>query len=160
MATHQLIKSDNFNRFLEKINIDLDSITDEKTKEKVKNEKELYNSLINIPYLEIIDFFKHTQNHTVFSTKHSTKGEEYRNVLTVIDDTEWKQEYNFQNFFNDSEEKEDRKLRTRNLFYVECSRAKENLVVLSLSEMNDVALEKIKNWFGSDNVVPIEKFIK
>ena len=155
-----LIKSDNFNRFLEKINIDLDSITDEKTKEKVKNEKELYNSLINIPYLEIIDFFKHTQNHTVFSTKHSTKGEEYRNVLTVIDDTEWKQEYNFQNFFNDSEEKEDRKLRTRNLFYVECSRAKENLVVLSLSEMNDVALEKIKNWFGSDNVVPTEKFIK
>lgn len=155
-----LIKSDNFNRFIEKININLDTITDEKTKERVKNEQELYNSLINIPYLEIINFFKHTQNHTVFSTKHSTKGEEYRNVLTVIDDTEWKQEYNFQNFFNNSDENEKRKLKTRNLFYVECSRAKENLVVLSLSEMNDVALNTVRSWFGVDNVIEIEEFIK
>lgn len=155
-----LIKSDSFNRFIERINIELDTVTDEKTKERVKNEKELYDSLLHLPYLEIINFFEHTQNHTVFSTKHSTKGEEYRNVLTVIDDTEWKQEYNFQNFFNDSEENTDRKLRTRNLFYVECSRAKENLVVLALSDMNDVALEKVRSWFGIANVVSIDEFIK
>lgn len=155
-----LIKSDSFKRFLEKINIELDTITDHNIKEKIKNEKELYNSLMNLPYLEVINFFEHIQNNTVFSTKHSTKGEEYRNVLTVIDDTEWKQEYNFQNFFNYSEKKEDRKLRTRNLFYVECSRAKENLIVLALSEMNDIALNTAARWFGDKNVLSIEEFIK
>ncbi|MBP2615806.1 hypothetical protein [Chryseobacterium jejuense] len=105
-------------------------------------------------------FWKHIQNETVFSTKHGTKGDEYRNVLTVIDDTEWKQEYNFNNFFNDLEEKEERKLRTRNLFYVECSRAKENLVVLMLSKVDDLALENIRKWFKEENILDIEEFIK
>lgn len=91
----------------------------------------------------------------MFSTKHGTKGDEYRNVLTVIDDTEWKQEYNFDNFFNNTEDKPERKLRTRNLFYVECSRAKENLIVLMLSKLSDESLKNIKNWFGAENVINI-----
>lgn len=91
----------------------------------------------------------------MFSTKHGTKGDEYRNVLTVIDDTEWKQEYNFDNFFNNTEDKPERKLRTRNLFYVECSRAKENLIVLMLSKLSDESLKNVKNWFGEENVVNI-----
>jgi DNA helicase-2/ATP-dependent DNA helicase PcrA len=88
----------------------------------------------------------------IFSTKHGTKGEEYRNVLIVIDDTHWKQNYNFQNFISDTEADEKRKLRTKNLFYVACSRAKENLVILSLSTMEVAAMNNIKNWFGVNNV--------
>ena len=95
------------------------------------------------------------QNEMVFSTKNKTKEDEYRNV----DDTKQKQEYNFNSFFNDSEEKSERKLRTRNLFYVECSRVKENLVVLMLSKIDDIALQNIKNWFGENNVIDVEEIL-
>ncbi len=112
----------------------------------------LYSSFLETPYLEIINLYKHTQNSTVFSTKHGTKGEEYRNVLVVIDDTEWKQEYNFNNYFSNSEENQYRLLRTTNLFYVSCSRAIENLYVLMLSDVGTSSLSTINNWFGHNNV--------
>jgi DNA helicase-2/ATP-dependent DNA helicase PcrA len=48
-------------------------------------------------------------------------------------------------------------LKTRNLFYVECSRAKENLVVLALSEMNESALNNVRLWFGRENVISINE---
>lgn len=145
----------------ERINeCEINPIEDFELKERIERDKSLYDSFMNLQYSQIINFFKHIQNQSVFSTKHGTKGDEFRNVLTVIDDTEWKSEYNFENFFNDSDDKPERKLRTRNLFYVECSRAKENLVVLALSDMNDVALNTVKSWFGNDNVISIEEFIK
>ena len=100
-----------------------------------------------LPYKEIIALFEYTQNQNVFSTKHGTKGEEYRNVLVVIDDTSWKSQYKFEGYFDDSDTSDGRKERTKNLFYVSCSRAKENLVVLALS-----AMTTIKKWFGANNV--------
>ncbi len=115
---------------------------------------------MDLSYSELLTFWKHVQNNTVFSTKHGTKGDEFDNVLTVIDDTEWVQEYNFKNFFNNTEEKPERKLRTRNLFYVECSRVIDNLMVLCLSELDSTALANIKTWFGNDNVIDIEEYLK
>lgn len=155
-----LRKTDNLNKFFQRINIDLSTIDDEKENERLVKDKDLYDSLMAIPYQQVINFYEHTQDHTVFSTKHGTKGEEYRNVLTIIDDSEWKKEYNFGNFFNNTDDNERRKLKTRNLSYVECSRAKENLVVLALSEMDEIALDRLKGWFGSKNVLSIEEFIK
>jgi len=141
-------------RFIDKINTDLEGLDDDK-KGKIEKDISLFNALMGLPYSEIIDFFKHTQNENVFSTKHGTKGEEYRNVLVVIDDTNWKQKYNFENYFNDSEERPDRKERTKNLFYVSCSRAKENLVVLALSQMGSSSMQTINNWFASENITRI-----
>lgn len=151
----EVVFSKNYSDFVDRINQDLNGL-EQKTIDRIIKDRILYNSFLDLPYQEILNFWKHIQNETVFSTKHGTKGDEYRNVLTVIDDTEWKQEYNFNNFFNDSEEKPERKLRTRNLFYVECSRAKENLTVLMLSKIDDVALQNIKQWFGEDNVFDVE----
>lgn len=155
----EIISSNSFNEYLKRISQDLGEL-DPDSQERIEKDKKFYEAFINLPYKEILNFWKHIQNETVFSTKHGTKGDEYRNVLTVIDDTEWKQEYNFNNFFNDSEEKPERKLRTRNLFYVECSRAKENLVVLMLSKIDDVALGNIKKWFEKENVIDLQEFIK
>lgn len=149
-----IVFSKNYNDFVIRVNQNLDELEDEK-KERILKDLTLYNSFLALPYQEVLNFWKHTQNQTVFSTKHGTKGDEYRNVLTVIDDTEWKQEYNFDNFFNNTEDKPERKLRTRNLFYVECSRAKENLIVLMLSKLSDESLKNVKNWFGEENVVNI-----
>lgn len=153
-AKNIIRKSDSLNRFIERASMDATTLEGNE-KEKVENDKRLFDRFLQLPYLELINFFKHIQNETVFSTKHGTKGEEYRNVFTVIDDTEWKQEYNFQNFFNNTEGTEKRRLSTRNLFYVECSRAKENLVVLALSDMDGTALKTVSNWFGSENILDI-----
>lgn len=150
----EIVFSKNYNDFVTRVNQNLDELEPDK-KERIIKDKKLYDSFLSLQYQEVLNFWKHTQNQTVFSTKHGTKGDEYRNVLTVIDDTEWKQEYNFDNFFNNTEDKPERKLRTRNLFYVECSRAKENLVVLMLSKLSDESLKNIKNWFGEENVVDI-----
>lgn len=151
---------DSIVKLQERINtLDINPTDDVELKERIERDKRFFDSFMNLPYSQIINFFKHIQNQSVFSTKHGTKGDEFRNVLTVIDDTEWKGEYNFENFFNDSDDKPERKLRTRNLFYVECSRAKENLVVLALSDMNDNAIANVKKWFGDKNVLTIEDFI-
>jgi DNA helicase-2/ATP-dependent DNA helicase PcrA len=146
------LPSRNLQMFIEKVKVDVDSITDEEEKQRAIKNKIFYDSLMQTSYNEIICAFKHIQEQTSYSTKHGTKGEEYRNVLVVIDDTSWPQKYNFQNFFDGSETNLDRELRTKNLFYVSCSRAKENLVVLALSQMGDSAMNKINEWFGSENV--------
>ena len=45
--------------------------------------------------------------------------------------------------------------RTRKLFYVCCTRAKENLVVFYSCPSN-IVKEKAKEWFGNENVVKID----
>lgn len=154
-----LISNRKIIEFIERLSIDPEKLNDEE-KERQKKDKTLFEAFMDLSYSELLTFWKHVQNNTVFSTKHGTKGDEFENVLTVIDDTEWVQEYNFMNFFNDTEEKPERKLRTRNLFYVECSRAIDNLIVLCLSELDPIAVINIKTWFGNDNVIDIEKYLK
>ena len=151
--TNQLsLCSRNLQRFLEKVKIDVDSIGDEDDKKKAIKNKVFYESLMLTNYSEVTSVFKHIQEQTSYSTKHGTKGEEYRNVLVVIDDTSWPGQYDFEKFIDDTDHLDHRKLRTKNLFYVSCSRAKENLVVLALSQMGDLAMNKITEWFGNENI--------
>lgn len=150
-----LIPSKSLQQFLEKVKIDSSTISDEDERKKAEKNNSFYTSLMQTNYREVISAFKHIQEQTSYSTKHGTKGEEYRNVLVVIDDTSWVSMYNFEKFFDNTDDKEHRKLRTKNLFYVSCSRAKENLVVLALSQMGDLALNKITEWFGVDNIKTI-----
>lgn len=158
-SSNGLVYNKRLNEYIERLSIDPKNLTDEE-KERQTKDKTLFDAFMGLSYTELLSFWKHVQNNTVFSTKHGTKGDEFRNVLTVIDDTEWVQEYNFKNFFNDTEEKPERKLRTRNLFYVECSRAIENLIVLCLSDLDNNAITNIKTWFGNDNVYDIEEYLK
>ncbi|WP_158728204.1 UvrD-helicase domain-containing protein [Flavobacterium sp. I-STPA6A] len=153
-----IIQSEAITKFIKSINVEVDKIEDIDEKSRIEKNIAFYNSLMGLPYIEFINLFKHTQNHTVFSTKHGTKGEEYRNVLVVIDDTSWKQKYNFEKYFNNTENIPERALRTKNLFYVSCSRAKENLVVLALSEMDKGAINRIESWFKTENVFLIDNY--
>lgn len=149
----QIIKtSKNMTEFLSNLNLDINTIDDIQLREKISKDHTFYEELIKLSYKEFIKAFIYIQEQSVYSTQHGTKGEEYRNVLMVIDDTSWPQMYNFNKFFNKSEENQDRELRTRNLFYVSCSRAKENLVVLALSEMDNNAMSTIVEWFEERNV--------
>ncbi len=158
-SANGLILSKRLNEFVERLSIATENLTAEE-KERQTKDKNLFDSFMELSYVELLSFWKHAQNNTVFSTKHGTKGDEFENVLTLIDDTEWVQEYNFKNFFNDTEENPERKLRTRNLFYVECSRAIDNLFVLCLSDLDNSAITNIKTWFGNDNVYDVEEYLK
>lgn len=131
-------------------------------KEKMKNydfedegKKEFYDKLMDIEYSQFIRLYQVQQNNTPFSTKHNTKGDEFDHVLAVIDDKAWKQSYNFNDYFAGNNENEDRLLRTSNLFYVICSRAKNNLAILCTSKLEDPAQNKIKEWFSEEKYIEV-----
>ncbi|MDQ8051912.1 MAG: UvrD-helicase domain-containing protein [Pedobacter sp.] len=143
---------DAINRFIRRISEGPSEETAVEDIERIQRDKAFYEGIMALPYAQYANVFKHTQDQTVFSTKHGTKGDEFRNVLVVIDDTSWKQMYNFGNYFAGSDTSEARLSRTKNLFYVSCSRARENLVVLALSTMDDTAMATVNSWFKPENV--------
>lgn len=130
--------------------------------EKLKNydfedeeKKEFYEKLMAINYSQFMRLYQVQQDNTPFSTKHNTKGDEFENVLVIIDDTSWKQNYNFNDFFSDNTENKQRYDRTNNLFYVVSSRAKKNLAIICASSLSDEAKTRLKEWFLEDNYIEI-----
>lgn len=113
--------------------------------------KKFYDSLMMIKYSEFILLNNFIEKYTPYSTKHGVKGDEYDNVLVVIDDNSWNQ-YKFNDVFANIKSNIGRFERTLNLLYVCCSRAKNNLTILSLSNMDRKAIDTIEDWFGSENL--------
>ncbi|CAA0150023.1 DNA and RNA helicase family protein [Tenacibaculum maritimum] len=157
----------NIEKFYKKIAIDLETIETQEEKEKIEKDIEFYNTLKEVPYKEIRNLKDYTQKFTPFSTKHGTKGDEFKNVLFVIDDDHrW---YKYRGFdkviskefgsYNKKNEfvpwNEDKKELMNNLFYVCCSRAMENLVILILSDTGSGMPNLIK-WFGEENIINIQ----
>jgi len=118
-----------------------------------KEKKEFYDQLMEIEYSQFLRLYQVQQENTPFSTKHNTKGDEFDNVLVIVDDRAWKQNYNFNDYFSNNMENEKRCQRTNNLFYVVCSRAKENLAVVCTSDLSCQAEIQIKEWFGEANFI-------
>lgn len=116
--------------------------------------KTFFDDLMKISYREITALNEFIEDQTPFSTKHGVKGAEYENVLVVINDAAWNQ-YSFNDVFCNNQKKLDRYNRTRNLLYVCCSRAKDKLALLSLSNMDQAAMGTINNWFGKENVYDV-----
>ena len=111
-----------------------------------ENKKEFYDALMKVKYSEMISLYQYIEESTPFSTKHGVKGAEFKDVLMVIDDASWNQ-YKFNDVFAGNTLNQQRYNRTRNLLYVCCSRAKDNLAILSLSKMDNNALTTINDWF-------------
>ena len=112
--------------------------------------KTYFDALMQIQYNQIIQANNLTQEKTPYSTKHGTKGTEYENVLVVIDDDAWRN-YSFDKYFSENTDNQNIYNRTKNLFYVVCSRAKKNLAVLTLSSVSQSSKNTIDNLF--DNVI-------
>lgn len=112
-----------------------------------EEKKEFYEKLMYIDYSQFMRLYQVQQDNTPFSTKHNTKGDEFNNVLVIIDDNSWKQSYNFDDYFSNNLANEERYNRTRNLFYVVCSRAKINLAVVCVSPLSNKAKSRIKEFF-------------
>ncbi len=113
--------------------------------------------LKDVQYNEIIPLNEYIKEHTPFSTQHNVKGEEYENVLAVFGKG-WNR-YNFNDMLEKigTENKEDKFIRCRNLFYVCVSRAICNLHILFTEKLSETSLNKLKEMVGEENVVDIVK---
>jgi|Wag4MinimDraft_12_1082652.scaffolds.fasta_scaffold00233_11 DNA helicase-2/ATP-dependent DNA helicase PcrA len=148
--------------FDEKLFVKGDKIKDFQNDFEVNSDKkEFYNNIMELKYKEIINFYNHNENDSIFSTQHGTKGEEYENVLLVTMARDWSY-YNFAEYLTGDLErlKASIRQRTQNLFYVSCSRAVKNLAVLYLRENKGVGLTRVKDWFGEENVIAVDEFLE
>lgn len=114
-----------------------------------------------VPYKQVIAVTKFVNDHTPFATNHSVKGEEYDNVLVVIG-RGWNQ-YNFDQMLGwfpiPPHERRDTYERSRNLFYVACSRPKKNLAILFTQLLSPSALATLNSWFGEENIITLRAIL-
>jgi DNA helicase-2/ATP-dependent DNA helicase PcrA len=110
----------------------------------------LIEKLMVVPYVEVSNYRAVLLDHLPYSTKHGVKGDEFQNVLVVLDDAgaNWNQ-YSFGKLLAETDTSEGRIRRTRNLFYVCCSRAKDKLIV---ADLGAGAQAKIEGLFGAGAV--------
>jgi DNA helicase-2/ATP-dependent DNA helicase PcrA len=106
--------------------------------------------LLAVPYAEISRYRDVLESSLPFSTKHGVKGDEFQNVVVILDDAgaNWNQ-YSFGKLLAGTDTSESREKRTRNLFYVCCSRAKDKLIVANLGAGSQTKIEAL---FGAGAV--------
>lgn len=110
----------------------------------------IYELVCKLPYEQFSNFYKLREGFTPFSTQHKTKGSEYENVLVILDNGNWNN-YNFEGLFTGIGT-ESVIERSKKIFYVCCTRAKEKLAVYFHAPSQNVidAAEKI---FGKTNMI-------
>ncbi|WP_424686077.1 MAG: UvrD-helicase domain-containing protein [Halarcobacter ebronensis] len=92
-----------------------------------------------------IDFINKEENsEIIYHTYHGTKGEEYDNVIIVMQNNFRGNDNKFSSFFSGCEPINEN---TKNLLYVACSRAIKNLRVFYLDDVTDFK-NGIENIFG------------
>ena len=113
----------------------------------------VYERVMTVPYKEVQSLYRYLEGMTPFSTQHKTKGAEFDNVLVILDNGNWNN-YNFEKLFTASigDLQNSVVKRTRKIFYVCCTRTKENLAVF-YHQPSDGVLSKAREWFGADNVI-------
>lgn len=112
----------------------------------------LYNRVKEVRFSEFQKLYDYIEGKTPFSTQHKTKGAEFNNVLVILDNGGWNN-YNFKDLFLNSGT-ESILRRTQNVFYMCCTRAKENLAVFYHDPAPQV-IDRAKEWFGNANVILI-----
>ncbi|MEU1519306.1 hypothetical protein ABZ490_45455 [Streptomyces sp. NPDC005811] len=120
--------------------------------ERDQRRADFSNNLRNVPYREVISVTHFIDELTPFSTQHGVKGDEFENVVVVVDDSAWNR-YNIGKMLAGTD-KPDRTERSRNLFYVCCSRAQRSLAVVFINDLPDGAESTLHDWFASGTTHP------
>lgn len=126
---------------------------DDKIDEFIYSSEYIYDRLKEVSYQEFIKLYGYLEGLTPFSTQHKTKGNEFDNVLVILDNGNWTK-YNFNYLFTNRIDRASVFERTQKLFYVCCTRSKENLAVFFQNPSSQV-LETAKNWFGE--IIDLDK---
>lgn len=139
---------------------------------KFQTEKEYaYNRIKKIKFSEFQNVYNYLEGLTPYSTQHKVKGDEFNNVLVILDNGNWPQ-YNFEYLFDSINQEKNliagksrtksklesfyRTLpRTQKIFYVCCTRAKQNLAVY-YNNPSSAVIDKAKEWFGETNIISID----
>lgn len=109
----------------------------------------LCEQVMQVKFSEFQNLFRYLEGMTPFSTQHKIKGAEFKNVLVVLNNGNWSK-YNFRTLFEGAGT-ESVLDRTRKIFYVCCTRAKNNLVVY-YHQPSPESLQTAEKWFGKENV--------
>jgi len=112
----------------------------------------IYNKVKVVSYQEFICLYNYLEGQTPFSTQHKTKGTEFENVLVILDNGNWSN-YNFNYLFTNRADKIEIVERTKKIFYVCCTRAKENLTIFYNNPSPEV-IQTAKNWF--DEIIDLD----
>jgi DNA helicase II / ATP-dependent DNA helicase PcrA len=130
---------------------------------------QLENAL-QAPFSCIVNYQAYISEKSKFGTHQGVKGLEYPRVMVIIDDNEARGfMFSYDKLFGtkdlgdtDKKNLEDRKEsgidRTRRLFYVACSRAKESLAIVAYSDKPEILKNNILKfgWFQADEVKVME----
>ncbi len=79
-------------------------------------------------------------------------------MILIIDDNTWKQQYRVSTLFGSDDHIDARIERTRRLFYVAISRARNNLVVVYKNPTAG-SIAGAEELFGTNNVRPLEEIL-
>ena len=129
-------------------------VEDDKLERFKASKNYIYQQVCQIPYQQFRSLYQYLEGYTPFSTQHKTKGAEYPNVLVVLDNGQWNS-YNFKGLLEGGG-KESVRQRTEKIFYVCCTRAKENLAVFFHQPSANV-ITKASEWFGAHNIVNLDE---
>lgn len=108
----------------------------------------LWNKVKAINFEQAMNVYYLENKHTPYSTQHGVKGDEFKNVLVVLNNGQWFK-YNFTKLFSSNPPTQ-----TLKLFYVCISRAENNLAVFMQKPALQV-ISKAIEWFGEDNVIEV-----
>lgn len=103
-----------------------------------------------LKFIEILNYYRYLNEETQYITMHKTKGSGIENVLIVLDEFFWTQ-YSFKLLFDESADSEKR-LKNRKLFYVACSRAIKNLIIIKVVANDDEEALLIKQFSDVNKV--------
>lgn len=129
-------------------------LIDDRLNEFIQSKTYVYNRVCKVEYKEFFNVYNYLEGYTPFSTQHKTKGNEFENVLVILDNGKWSN-YNFEYLFTNRTDKETVLNRTQKLFYVCCTRAKENLAVFYHNPSSNI-IENARNWFNG-NVINLDE---
>lgn len=150
----------NFKRVIEEL-LDLEVVTIESLVDYMLNKlfpnveedalesaRQTIYEILEVDYNEYIAWFefvnKIENQEIIYHTYHGTKGEEYENVVIVMQNDFGRDRnkfpYFFDNYSNESNltvNDQEKFVNTKNLLYVSCSRAIKNLRILYIDEITD-----------------------
>lgn len=125
----------------------------DEAKDREELDAAFYNSYFSLPYQEVTSFVAFFESHTPYSTQHGVKGAQFDTVYVVLDDkgARWNA-YSFEKYLTREDETKlpRRYAKTRNIFYVCCSRAMRNLAVVDVGGASATKDAAVRALFGAD----------
>jgi DNA helicase-2/ATP-dependent DNA helicase PcrA len=130
---------------------------------------EAWDKALQCKFSKFEKYVRYISDESCFGTHQGIKGRQFKHVMVILDDDEARGFlFSYEKLFgakeptptdlkNENEGKETSIDRTRRLFYVTCSRAKESLAIVAYTKNPKAVKESIleQGWFESSEIIHI-----